>query len=138
MKQVGSENELRRQLATWLQLQYPNIIYRFDLAADLKLTVGQARKHKALHPHRGYPDLFIAEPRSCFHGMYVELKAEGKSPYKRNGELKSSEHLTEQAEFLKKLNCRGYFAGFATGFDEAKDQIEKYLNKEVRYAKKEA
>lgn len=138
MKQVGSENELRRQLATWLQLQYPNVIYRFDLAADLKLTVGQAKKHKALHPHRGYPDLFIAEPRSCFHGMYVELKAEGKSPYKRNGELKSSEHLVEQAEFLKKLNCRGYFAVFATGFDEAKDQIEKYLNKEVRYAKKEA
>lgn len=132
MKQVGSEAELRRQLATWLQLQYPNIIYRFDLAADLKLTVGQARKHKALHPHRGYPDLFIAEPRSCFHGMYVELKAEGKSPYKRNGELKSSEHLAEQEDFLMKLNCRGYYATFATGFDEAKNLIEQYLNKKMR------
>lgn len=132
MKQVGSENELRRQLATWLQLQYPNVIYRFDLAADLKLTVGQARKHKALHPHRGYPDLFIAEPRSCFHGMYVELKAEGKSPYKRNGELKSSEHLAEQEDFLMKLNCRGYYAIFATGFDEAKNLIEQYLNKKMR------
>lgn len=138
MKQVGSEHELYRMLARWFQEEHPNVIYRFDLAADLKLTIGQARKHKALHPHRGYPDLFIAEPRSCFHGMYVELKAEGESPYKRNGELKSSEHLAEQAEFLKKLNCRGYFAVFATGFDEAKDQIEKYLNKEVRYAKKEA
>lgn len=132
MRQVGSENELRRQLATWLQLQYPNVIYRFDLAADLKLTVGQARKHKALHPHRGYPDLFIAEPRSCFHGMYVELKAEGKSPYKRNGELKSSEHLAEQEDFLMKLNCRGYYATFATGFDEAKNLIEQYLNKKMR------
>ena len=132
MKQVGSESELRRQLATWLQLQYPNIIYRFDLAADLKLTVGQARKHKALHPHRGYPDLFIAEPRSCFHGMYVELKAEGKSPYKLSGELKSSEHLAEQEDFLMKLNCRGYYATFATGFDEAKNLIEQYLNKKMR------
>lgn len=132
MKQVGSENELRRQLATWLQLQYPNVIYRFDLAADLKLTVGQARKHKALHPHRGYPDLFIAEPRSCFHGMYVELKAEGKSPYKRNGELRENIHIQEQDDFLMKLNCRGYYATFATGFEEAKDLIDKYLNKKMR------
>lgn len=126
------EHELYRMLARWLQLQYPNVIYRFDLAADLKLTMGQARKHKELHPKRGYPDLFIAEPRSCFHGMYVELKAEGKSPYKRNGELKSSEHLAEQEDFLMKLNCRGYYATFATGFDEAKNLIEQYLNKKMR------
>lgn len=130
------ETELRRMLARWLQLQHPNVIYRFDLAADLKLTMGQARKHKELHPKRGYPDLFIAEPRSCYHGMYVELKADGKSPYKRNGELKKSEHLKEQSEFIQNLNCRGYFAVFATGFDEAKLLIEKYLNKEVRHDRK--
>lgn len=121
------EAELRRMLARWLQYQYPNVIYRFDLAADLKLTMGQARKHKELHPKRGYPDLFIAEPRGKYCGMYVELKAEGKSPYKRNGELKSDEHLKEQEVMLNKLNSRGYFAKFATGFNEAKGLIESYL-----------
>ena len=113
------EAELRRMLARWLQYQYPNVIYRFDLAADLKLTMGQARKHKELHPKRGYPDLFIAEPRGKYHGMYVELKADGNSPYKRNGELKKSEHLIEQEVMLNKLNSRGYAAEFACGFDEA-------------------
>lgn len=131
------ESELRRILARWLQLQYPNVIYRFDLAADLKLTMGQARKHKELHPKRGYPDLFIAEPRSCYHGMYIELKADGKSPYKRNGELKKSEHLQEQSVFLHNLNCRGYYATFATGFEEAKSLIELYLNKKLRGGKNE-
>lgn len=121
------EAELRRMLARWLQYQYPNMIYRFDLAADLKLTMGQARKHKELHPKRGYPDLFIAEPRGKYCGMYVELKADGNSPYKRNGELKSSEHLKEQEVMLNKLNSRGYFAKFATGFNEAKGLIESYL-----------
>lgn len=121
------EAELRRMLARWLQYQFPNVIYRFDLAADLKLTMGQARKHKELHPKRGYPDLFIAEPRGKYCGMYVELKAEGKSPYKRNGELKKSEHLKEQEVMLDKLNSRGYFAKFATGFNEAKGLIESYL-----------
>ena len=121
------EAELRRMLARWLQYQYPNVIYRFDLAADLKLTMGQARKHKELHPKRGYPDLFIAEPRGKYCGMYVELKADGNSPYKRNGELKKSEHLQEQEVMLNKLNSRGYFAKFATGFNEAKGLIESYL-----------
>lgn len=121
------EAELRRMLARWLQYQYPDVIYRFDLAADLKLTMGQARKHKELHPHRGYPDVFIAEPRGKYCGMYIELKAEGKSPYKRNGELKKSEHLKEQEVILNELNSRGYFAKFATGFNEAKGLIESYL-----------
>lgn len=125
------EAELRRMLARWLQYQYPNVIYRFDLAADLKLTMGQARKHKELHPHRGYPDLFIAEPRGKYCGMYVELKADGNSPYKRNGELKKSEHLTEQEAMLNKLNSRGYAAEFACGFDEAKKIIDEYLWQEI-------
>lgn len=121
------EAELRRMLARWLQYQYPNVIYRFDLAADLKLTMGQARKHKELHPKRGYPDLFIAEPRGKYHGMYVELKADGNSPYKRNGELKKSEHLQEQSDFIHSLKQRDYFAVFATGFDEATTLISQYL-----------
>lgn len=131
------EHELYHRLARWFQEEHPNVIYRFDLAADLKLTMGQARKHKELHPKRGYPDLFIAEPRSCFHGMYIELKADGNSPYKRNGELKSSIHLEEQEEFLMKLQCRGYYSTFATGFEEAKSLIELYLNKKLRGGKNE-
>lgn len=58
-----SEHQLYEKVARYLQIHYPDVIYRFDLAADLKLTVGQASKHKRLHPKRGYPDLFIAEPK---------------------------------------------------------------------------
>lgn len=63
----NSEHNLYEQIARYLQLQYPNVIYRFDLAADIKLTPGQAAKHHRLHPERGYPDLLIAE--------YNKLKA---------------------------------------------------------------
>ena len=78
-----SEDLLREQVAQYLQMQYPGVIYRFDLAADLKLTMGQAKKHKRLHPMRGYPDLFIAKaaPRCIdgswnyeYHGLFIELK----------------------------------------------------------------
>lgn len=121
------EDSLRSMLADWLNYNHKGIIYRFDLAADIKLTVGQARKHKRLHPNRGYPDLFIAEPRGEYHGLYIELKAEGNSPFKKNGDLKKDDHLIEQNEMLERLRYRGYQAQFACGFDEATEKINKYL-----------
>lgn len=94
LPKYNSEHSLYEQIARYLQQQYPNVIYRFDIAADLKLTPGQAAKHKRLHPERGYPDLFIAEPREVkaktalggdyslveiktLGGLYVEIKKDG-------------------------------------------------------------
>jgi len=119
------EKELVMQVAQYLQMQYPNVIYRFDLAADMKLTVGQAARNKRLHCHRGYPDLFIAEPRGGFNGLFIELKAV--PIYKRDGSLKTSEHLREQQAYHDTLVIKGYAACFAVGFDEAKDIIDKYM-----------
>ena len=125
------EATLRQQVAEYLQLQYPDVIYRFDLAADLKLTVGQASRHKRLHPHRGYPDLFIAMPTvhygRHFGGLFIELKAEGKSPYKKDGTLKKDKHIEEQYEMLRLLSDRGYWTAFGVGFDECKKIIDEYL-----------
>lgn len=84
----NSEHNLYEQIARYLQFQYPNVIYRFDVGADLKLTMGQAAKHKRLHPERGYPDLFIAESSTniwnspvrewgLHFGLYIEIKKDG-------------------------------------------------------------
>ena len=144
------EHDLYEQIAQYLQLRYPSIIYRFDLAADLKLSIGQARKHKALHPTRGYPDLFIAEPRNVKaiakqidndanhvigaftlleqkYGLFLELKRQGTRIYKKDGTLTANEHIQEQAKMLEELRKRGYKAEFACGFDEAKRIIDEYL-----------
>ena len=129
------EHEIYRLIAQYLQVKYPDVIYRFDLAADLKLTMGQARKHKILHPHRGYPDLFIAEIRphwgdisfnTEYHGLYLEIKKDGTRLKKRNGEW-ASDHIAEQANMLKLLTIRGYKADFAVGIDEALEIIDEYL-----------
>lgn len=123
----NSEHSLYEQIARYIQLQYPDIIYRFDLAADLKLTPGQAAKHKRLHPERGYPDLFIAESSSRDHGLYLEIKTESNSPYKKDGTLKKDKHLEEQAEMLERLRARGYRAEFGVGIEECKKIIDEYL-----------
>lgn len=133
---VVKEHTLYKQIARYLQLQYPNAIYRFDLAADMKLTAGQASRHKTLHPRRGYPDLFIASARTIgdqyYHGLFLELKREGTRIYKKDGELVANEHIREQAALLSELRQRGYVAEFACGFDEAKKIIDKYLGRPAK------
>ncbi|HET6925074.1 MAG TPA: hypothetical protein VFH39_04550 [Candidatus Saccharimonadales bacterium] len=134
MRSVGTEKELRRQIARYLQAFHPEVVYRFDLAADMKLTKGQAARHKELHPHRGYPDLFLAHSTlqdgtvwPCA-GLYLELKREGESPYLKDGKtLKADPHVREQAAMLDRLRDQGYYAEFAVGFEEAVGYIEAYL-----------
>ena len=142
MPKYDSEHNLDGQLARYLQLQDPNVIYHFDIAADLKLTPGQAGKHKRLHPERGYPDLYIAESSEninskdwngierewgFYFGLYLEIKTESNSPYKKDGTLKKDQHLEEQARMLEKLRARGYKAEFGVGFEGCKQIIDEYL-----------
>ena len=132
----NSEHNLYEQIALYLQLQYPNVIYRFDIAADLKLTPGQAAKHKRLHPTRGYPDLFIAHhgeiifgpcnDRRLVYGLYLEIKKDDEKLTKKDGSWRTP-HIAEQAEMLEKLRQAGYKAEFGVGFDECKRIIDNYL-----------
>jgi len=138
------EHDIYIQIADYLRYQYPQVIYRFDLAADLKLTMGQASKHKRLQRYRGYPDLFIAEPdigktdgsrrafKKIWFGLFIELKREGTRIYKKDGTLVSDTHIREQFDMLEQLRRRGYAAEFACGFDEAKKLIDDYMK--GRYA----
>jgi len=50
------EQKLSENIAKFLRTQYKDIIFRFDIGADIKLTIGQATrvKNKLLHD-RGYP-----------------------------------------------------------------------------------
>lgn len=130
-----TEKQLYEQVARYVQSIYPIVIYHFDFGADLKLSMGLAKRQKRLQGRRGYPDLFIAEPRTikkgsdkyAYNGLFIELKREGTRIYKKNGELVSNEHIQEQARMLEELRRRDYMAEFACGFDETKKIIDGYL-----------
>lgn len=126
-----TELELQAQVADYLRLRYPEALFHSDFGSGIKLTPGQAVKQKRLQGgRRAWPDLFLAQPKSVgelyYDGLFIELKREGTRLVKKNGEP-ASEHIKEQGEVIKQLRERGYAAGFACGFDEAKNIIDEYL-----------
>ena len=135
---AGSEAEVHFMVAQWLKLQYPDVIFRTDYGAGLKMTMRQAVNQKKLQSGDKYPDLFIASPTwqevdglrvitSC--GLYLELKKGGTKLKKKNGEW-ATPHIAEQAQLMERLERLGYVAEFACGFDEAVERIKAYFNGE--------
>ena len=132
-----TELELQMQVADYLRLQYPGVLFHSDFGSGIKLTMGQAIKQKRLQGgRRSWPDMFIAEPMPrCvdgswdyeWHGLFVELKKAGTRIFKKNGTLVSDAHICEQFDMLEQLRQSGYMAEFACGFDEAKKIIDEYL-----------
>ena len=134
-----TELDIQIQVADYLRLQYPSVLFHSDYGSGLRLTPGQAVKQKRLQGgRRAWPDMFIAEPRiittdrltnrqTLYSGLFLELKREGTKIYKKNGELVANSHIREQAAVLDKLRRCGYKAEFACGFDEAKKIIDEYL-----------
>lgn len=126
------ENVLYEQLAQYLNMQYPHAVYHFDLSG-LWTPSHSARNLYGRLNSRAWPDLFIAYPNAGWgipcHGLFIELKREGNSPFLKDGvTLKKDTHVHEQAAMLEELRNRGYAAEFACGFDEAKQLIDDYFS----------
>ena len=125
-----TEADLQVQVADYLRLQYPDVMFHSDFGSGIKLTMGQAIKQKRQNGgRRAWPDMVLAEPRGEYHGAYIELKKAGTRIYKKDGTLVADQHIREQFDILEQLRKRGYMAEFACGFDEAKRIIDGYLGK---------
>lgn len=144
---MATEAELQTQVADYLRLQYPDVLFHSDFGSGVKLTPGQATRQKRQNGgRRAWPDMFIAETY-CFTdeedgvnddgspklipvyhkiGLFLELKKEGTRLKKKDGYW-ATEHIAEQAKVLEDLRECGYCAEFAVGFDEAKRIIDEYL-----------
>jgi len=79
--------------------------------------MNEAKRLKATGYKRGFPDVFVYEPRGPFHGLAIELKKD------KGGRVSQS-----QKEWLKSLEMRGFKATVAKGFDEAVKLLENYVH----------
>jgi hypothetical protein len=121
------EKDIHLMVCNYIRTKYPNAIFRSDFASGMRMSIGMAKRHKALQSSRAYPDIFIAEPRGIFYGMFIELKTEDNVVFKKDGTLRQNEHLKEQAIMLTKLNARFYKAVFGQGYQDAINKIDQYF-----------
>ena len=136
---IKKEELLHLKVCDYLRKNYPDVLFRTDFSSGMKMSPGQAAKHKKFQKSRAWPDLFIAESGVVEfkedgliahlrkNGMFLELKADGVKLYKKDGTFRKNKHIKEQVEMLDKLNESGYYARFAVGYDEAIRIITNYL-----------
>jgi hypothetical protein len=113
-------------LCDYIREKYPKTVFNSD-HSGIRVGQGLANKIKRLKSQNGIPDLNIDEPRGGWFGLKIELKATGNSPFRKTGMLKDNEHLRTQWKMLMTLSNKGYFAGFCTGYAEAKKVVDWYM-----------
>src|SRR6187549_1259498 len=114
-KIVTSEADLHLQVTNYLRIAYPNVLWRTDFAAGIKMTIGQAVRHKKLQKCKAWPDLFITAPKDKYHGLFIEIKKSRSEVFNKWGQYKKDVHIQEQAEILRHLENIGYIAEFGCG-----------------------
>lgn len=121
-----TEEGVYEELSIFFRTNYPGVDWVFDLSG-IPIHESTKRKMTNYRSRRGYPDLFIPEPRNGFHGFYLEIKRFSSSPYRKDGSLKKDKHLEAQDAMMDSLRSKGYYANFAIGICDCVEQIENYL-----------
>ena len=111
----GSEFEAQCRLDKYIEENYPDVLFCAS-AGGARTSISEAKRMKATGYKRGFPDVFIYEPRGGFHGLSIEMKKE------KGGVV--SKH---QKQWKEDLIRRGYKATIARGFDAAVEILEDYL-----------
>lgn len=122
-----TEENLHLKICDYLRKNYPDVLFRTDFSSGMKMSPGQAAKHKKFQKGRAWPDLFIAESNNFASGLFLEIKAENVIVFNTNGKVRKNKHLIEQDKMLKELRKKGYRARFAIGYDQAIFEIQEYL-----------
>jgi len=153
---IGKQAENNIQLAIINQLKnnpkYKSLIslYTWDSTGNIRLSVGYARKVKALGRRTAQPDFLIPGLFEAYwtethvenwgfvanydyiSGFYLELKQSNFKLRKKNGQITGqntkNQHVYEQSEYMKKLRSVGCYAQFAAGYTDFFRKLDHFLN----------
>lgn len=98
----------------YINAQYPGTLYCAS-AGGMRTSLRQAIKMKKTGYVKGFPDIFIYEPKGPWHGLAIEMKT-------AKGVMSQS-----QKDWQHKLITNNYYACTCKSFDEAKKVIDDYM-----------
>ena len=118
-RKIAPESEANQQeiVIKYLRLAYPTALYCAS-AGGMRTSYLQAIKMKRTGYVKGFPDLFIYEPRGEFHGLAIEMK-----------KVKGSKIEPEQVQWQEQLRNRNYCSYICKGSEEAIKRIDEYFLK---------
>ena len=119
---VQTEDQEQIALFNWaamMNYKYPELRYMYHVPNGGYRNKAEAGRFKAQGVKSGVPDIVLPAARGQYHGLYIELKrTEG-------GKLSA-----DQRDWLEFLTEQGYYAAVCRGWEEAKDAIEGYLQRD--------
>lgn len=109
------EHKIQVACVNWFRYVYPkSIIYAIPNGGQRNAVT--ASKLKAEGVLAGVPDLFVAEARNNFHGLYLEMK---------NGKAgRVSDH---QRDMMEQLQNKGYKCVVCRSFDDFEKEVKEYM-----------
>ena len=107
------EYQLQKAVCKYLDLN--NVLYCGSMGGQYQVFRSQRIKAKKTGYKKGFPDLFIYEPRGNYHGLAIELKVGYNKP------------TLEQLTWLNELTERGYLAMSSNSLDKTLEIINTYL-----------
>lgn len=123
-----TEEETQLLVVNYLN-NYKSLRFIANYLSGAKLPIYLARKAKRLgQASTGCPDLLVFHHNGKYCGLALELKKEGTVVFKKDGSLRSDEHLQRQFDYLQYLNGQGWYASFAIGANQAIEIIRNYIN----------
>ena len=107
------------QWAETVRRKYPELRWMFAIPNGGARHIAVAIKLKAEGVKAGVPDIFLPVARSDWNGLFIEMKSGKNKPSDR------------QIDWKNALTIAGYKSIICYGWEDAKGQIEYYLdNKE--------
>ena len=108
-----TEYELQKAVCKYLDLK--RVLYCGSMGGQYNPHFSQRIKAKESGYKKGFPDLFLYEPKGSYNGLAIELKV---------GYNKATK---DQLSWIKRLTDKGYLACVCNGLDETLKIIDKYL-----------
>ena len=110
------ESQEQQALFEWAAYQ-PGLELMHHIPNGGKRNPREATRLKREGVKAGIPDIFLPVPRQGWHGLYIEMKAQG-------GRLSKA-----QKDMHQKLSDQGYAVVVCRGCDEAIETVKKYMFK---------
>jgi hypothetical protein len=117
-KMKNLESIEQQALIKWAELQsvhYPQLKLLYHIPNGGKRNITTATRLKREGVKSGVPDLCLPVARFNYNGMYIEMKA-------KKGKTTENQDL-----WIEALRNQGYYVVIAYGWEEAKNEILKYL-----------